>query len=232
MRINIGLPKPGLIAAAGKQQLAALRRASQQGVHEAGQKAYRRVQAEIRAAGLGNLSKNVGFSSSLRKGTNNPDHAYAVLFAKGEDQKTRGAQALQAYSAGASIYPKHGQWLAFATDALKRTSGFGRNRERLTPQTYVKFGFDKRLGPLIFKRVNSSHAVLFVTGADIARKNGLAVAKGKRASKARISRKFVVMFLLIRFTTRAARFDQNKATAYYSSRVPAYIDAILRKATV
>jgi hypothetical protein len=222
MRMGVSVSKPGGLLKAGQAEHRRLQRVNQQAVHKAGTTAHKVTQFTIQQAGLGNLSKAVKVKTSLREGSKNPDFAWAAIYASGGDE-SRSGQALIAYSQGAVIVPRRGSWLAFTSPALKRIVGFGKDRARMTPELYKQRGYDRTLGPLQFKKINANRAILFIKDVDLMRKSGLAVKRGKRASKARVRTRFTVAFFLIRQTVRAARFDQNKIAKFYSDQVPRFI---------
>jgi hypothetical protein len=150
---------------------------------------------------------------------------YGVIFARG-DRDGRGAGALEAYSTGASIYPKRGRWLAFPTSAAPRFVSSGGKRHRLTPALWKKAGLEQRIGKLFFRQVRANLALLLVNRVSLSAKTGQAKALGKRKTRTRIlSERAVPVFILIPFTRRAKRFDQRKIVEFYADRTP---DALRR----
>ncbi len=238
MKIDIPLPKPGALIRAGRQEFAKVARAQQIAVDKAAQGANAAVRQAIQGAGLGKLANASKFTSSLRKnrsfassgaaGPVNQRNAYGVIYADRGDE-SRSGQALIQYSTGGSIRPKPGnQWLAFPSKAVKKIVGFGVNRSRLTPATWVSSGLERRLGKLHFRAINSQRAILFVTGVDTLKRNGLAVPRGKRRSKARVQQKAVTIFELRRETFRSKRFDPGPIARYWSDQVPSLIAAEIK----
>lgn len=196
----------------------ALGRAVSTAVDRAGKEAWYAVQAKIRSVGLGNLSKAVGFTSSLRRKDNSGD-PYAVIFAKGGDESLAGG-ALESYSQGADIRTKDGkEWLAFATSALPRKTG----RWRLTPELYNKSGLVTSIGKLIFRPIGPGKALLVIKNVSLSAKDGRAKALGPRGTRTRIPQKEIVAFILIRVTRRAKRFDKDDIVFASSAKVPDYI---------
>lgn len=192
----------------------------------AGEKAWRTVQAQIRAAGLGKLWRAVGFTSSKRKGrkTGNP---FAVIFAKGGDESLAGG-ALDAYSNGVTIRAKQRKWLAYPTDAVPRMVTAGGKRRRLTPALWESAGLSTRIGKLEFRPGNARVAYLVVKRVSLHPKTGQAKALGKRPTKSRIvAKEDVIAFVLIRATTRALRIDKDKPLRFQASRLDAYIGRLL-----
>lgn len=188
----------------------------------AGSRAQRRVQAKMRAAGLGNLSRAVGFTSAKRK--RQLDRTpYAAIYAKGGDESRAGG-ALEAYSRGATIRAQNSEWLAYATDAVPKRVG----RRKMTPKLYNSSGLVGSIGKLVFRKVKPNLALLVLRKVSLSAKTGQARALGKRAPRTRIvPEKDVVAFVLIKQTRRAKRFDKDLEVGYESRRVPDYIARIL-----
>lgn len=183
----------------------------------AGQRAHRRQQATMRSVGLGRLDRAVGWTSAQKKGqTGTP---YAAIFAKG-DRESRAAQALEAYSKGATIRAVNGEWLAFATDAIPKRVG----RKKITPKLYNNSGLATSIGKLIFRKVKPNLALLVLRKVSLSPKTGQAKALGVRRPRTRIvPEKDVVAFVLIRQTRRAKRWDKDAAPRLESIRVPLYM---------
>jgi hypothetical protein len=186
------------------------------------QKAHRHVQAKMRSVGLGKLDKAVGWTSAKRKGQKNRT-PYGVIFAKGGDESLSGG-ALEAYSRGTTITAKNGTWLAYPTAAAPRLINSGGRRRRLEPGRWAEAGLNAKIGKLIFKRVDANTAVLAVRKVSISPKTGQAKALGRRAPRTRIvPKQDTVVFVLIRQTRRAKRFDKDTIIGFYANRMPDYM---------
>lgn len=198
-------------------------RAAQQATDIAAQRAQRRVQARMRAAGLGRLANAVGYTSALRK-RQVERTPYGVIYARGGDDTLAGG-ALEAYSKGVTIRAKNGQWLAYATSAVPRLFG----RKRMTPARYRGSGLESSIGKLIFRKVSANLALLVLRKVSLSPKTGRARALGKRKPTTRIvPEKDVVAFVLIKQTRRAKRFDKDKEVLNEARRVPDYIARFLK----
>lgn len=195
----------------------------------AGEKMYRQTQAKMRSVGLGKLPNAIGFTSAKRKKTYDPRYGpYGVMFARGSDESLAGG-ALESYTQGATITPENGGWLAVPTAAAPRLVNVGGKRKRLTPAMWEAAGLNQRIGKLIFRQIRSNLALLVVRKVSLSAKTGQARALGKTKPKTRIvPQKDVVVFVLIRQTRRAKRFDKDEIALFYHNRMPDYLSRILR----
>lgn len=162
-------------------------------------------------AGLGRLLQGVGSSSDLKAGRgvhrypNGGFSASGVLFIRSGSERTRGA--IEAYTQGASIRPVRARYLWIAGPDLPRVT----QRYRMTPELYLKNGFDKKIGPLVFIRAPGGRAFLIVKSAGVN-----ALGKGRSAKsprkngmprKGQVLRENLIAFIGIPRTERAARID-------------------------
>jgi len=187
-----------------------------------GQKA---VQDRIRSVGLGRLSGAVGHTSAKRKRDYTGD-PYGVIFARGGDE-SRGGQALESYSRGATILPRNGTWLAFPTKAVPKFVSVAGRRFRTTPELYMNSGLVSSIGKLVFKPISARRAVLVIKKASVNIRTGRAKTPNTRKSKTSTFEKDVVAFVLIKVTRRAQRFDQRRVMQAYGQRVPQYMQVAL-----
>jgi len=203
------------------------KRAAHEAADIAGEKMYRHTQAKIRSVGLGRLSNATGFTSSKR--TRQLDRTpYGVMFARGGDESLAGG-ALESYTQGTTITPESGEWLAVPTPAAPRLVNVGGRRRRLTPATWAAAGLNQKIGKLIFRQIRSNLALLVVRKVSLSAKTGQAKALGKGKPRTRIvPQKDVVVFVLIRQTRRAKRFDKDEIALIYHNRIPDYLTRILR----
>jgi hypothetical protein len=188
----------------------------------AGEKMYRHTQAKIRSVGLGRLANAVGFTSAKRK--RQLDRTpYGVMYARGGDESLAGG-ALESYSQGATITPESSKWLAVPTAAAPKLVTVRGKRRRLTPSDWKAAGLEQRIGKLIFRQIRSNLALLVVRKVSLSAKNGQAKALGPRKPRTRIvPQKDVVVFVLIRQTRRAKRFDKDEIALIYHNRIPDYL---------
>ncbi len=223
---KVSKPDTSAIRLEGARIKALLKRAALDATDIAGKKAQVHVQAKIRSVGLGKLSNAVGFTSAKRKRQFDRT-PYGVIFAKGGDESLAGG-ALEAYSLGTTITPQNGKWLAVPTKAAPRFVSTGGKRRRLTPALWASAGLNQRIGKLVFRPVRSNLALLVVRRVSLSPKSGQAKALGQRAPRSRVVPKGdVVVFVLIRQTRRAKRFDKDQIVEYYSLRVPDYMRRLL-----
>lgn len=191
----------------------------------ASKKAQAHIQAKMRSVGLGRLSNAVGQTSAKRKRQTDPGRdPYGVIFARGGDDSLAGG-ALEAYSQGAVIRPKNGAWLAVPTKAAPRFVQAAGKRRRLTPALWATAGLNQKIGRLVFKQIRSDLAILTVRSVSLSPKSGQAKALGKSGrSRSRIVAKGdVVVFVLIKQTRRAKRFDKDQIINFYADRMPDYV---------
>lgn len=183
--------------------------------------------ARMKSAGLGKLDRALGHTSSLRKRqqTNRP---YGVIYVRGGSDSLA-AGALEAYSQGALITARHGRWLAFQTPALQRRVRLGTSKgaSRMTPQRYVAMG--SPLGKLSFRPTGKGTALLVARNVTLHPRTGRAKAAGARAPRTRIPAKEVVVFVLIRYTRRAKRFDKDRTIEPFARKTGSYFGEALQQ---
>ena len=191
----------------------------------ASKKAQRHIQAKMRSVGLGRLGNAVGQTSAKRKRqTEEGRNPYGVIYARGGDDSLAGG-ALEAYSQGAVIRPKNGAWLAVPTKAAPRFVRVGGKRRRLTPELWAKAGLNSRIGKLQFRQIRSNLALLVVKKVWLSAKTGRAKALGAsgRTRTRVVPKGDTVVFVLIKQTRRAKRFDKDQIIAFYADRMPDYL---------
>lgn len=224
--IRVRKPNFGPLRAEATRLKAAQKRAAFQATDIAITRAQKRIQARMKAAGLGRLSNAVAATSAFRK-RQFDRKPYGVIFARGGDDSLAGG-ALEAYSQGVTIRAKGGQWLAYATKAVPRLIGVGGKKKRMTPGRFRGSGLEQSIGKLIFKKISPSMALLVLRKVSLSPKTGQAKALGARRPRTRIvPDKEVVAFVLIKQTRRAKRFDKDTELRRESSKVPDYIARIL-----
>lgn len=204
------------------------RRAAIDATDIASKKAQGHVQAKMRSVGLGRLANAVGHTSSKRKRQTAPGRdPYGVIYARGGDESRAGG-ALEAYSQGATIRPVRGEWLAVPTKAAPKFVSVGGRRRRLTPALWESGGFNQRIGKLIFRQIRSNLALLVVRKVSLSPKTGQAKALGARRPRTRVVPDGdTVVFVLIKQTRRAKRFDQAAIMRAYADRVPDYMRRLI-----
>jgi hypothetical protein len=203
-----------------------LRAASHYSVDKSTKLALGLTQQAIVGAGLGRLSKAVSSTSSTKKGKTGGDFAYGAIYARGATE-SRGNKALLSYSEGATIVPNRGKkWLAFPTGAIPKRVG----RLKMTPELYRHSALVQTIGPLQFVQgKKASEAFLVAKKVTVSRRTGRAKANTGRVPRGADAKKGVVAFILIKFTKRAQRFDQNAIMARANRATPIFAQEYLER---
>lgn len=201
-----------------------LRAASHYSVDKATTLAKGLTKQAIVGAGLGRLAGAVISATSTTKGKTRADFAFGVIYADGKGTN-RGNQALLAYSQGATIVPSAGKkWLAFPTGAIPKRVG----PKAMTPALYNASSLVQSIGKLQFVRgKKSSEAYLIAKKVTVSRRTGRAKAYQGRVPRGSDAKKGVVAFILIKFTKRAQRFDQNAIMARANRATPVFAQEFL-----
>ena len=183
-----------------------------------------RINSEMAGAGLGRLGKALGAKSDEDEG--NGVHRYAgggfsasgVVFIRSGSRRSRGA--IEAYTQGATIRPVRSRWLWIATDNIPRVTG----RYRMTPELYRKNGFEQKIGPLTLVRSVNGYPLLVAknVGVDLSgrKRSARSLTKARLPRKAQVEREFVVAFVGIPYTARAARIDVPAIMRSVASELP------------
>ena len=210
---------------AQRQARADLREAARVATDRATRHAHSHIQRKMKGAGLGRLSNAVGVTTSLRR--KGGRWIGGAIYAKGKtNDDNRGAAAIEAYSRGTIIRPKNGgKWLAYQTNAIPRRAG----RYRMTPARYRQSGWEQKLGRLEFRPVNARMALLVAKKVLVHPRTGRASRAGPRAPRTRIPQNEVVVFVLIRWTQRAQRFDEKVIALQHAKQVPQFMDDALKE---
>lgn len=118
--------------------------------HEAGQMATTRIRSAMAGAGLGRLGRAVTASSDQDKGGRvhrsslREVSASSAIHLNTRSERTVGA--IEAYTEGATIRPRHGKWLWIPSPELQRRVKGG---SRVTPGNWQSSGLARRIGPLV-----------------------------------------------------------------------------------
>lgn len=181
-------------------------------------------------AGLGRLGMAFGTFSFLKSGRkvmrsgSNGFFAGARVIVRTRSERTQGA--LQIYSDGGDIAPVKGKWLWIPSKDMQRLVGKRGNRRRTTPELYMKSGLASSIGPLVFvPGRHSGEALLVVKNVTIrsaGKANPRRMPRSGRPRPGREARDFVVMFVGIKRTSRAARVDPYGLAARRRARLPHY----------
>lgn len=193
-----------------------------------------RIRTQMQSAGLGRLGNGLGSTSDLERGSGvhrrgaNGFSASGTIFIRSGSERTRGA--IKAYTQGAEIRPVRSRWLWIATDEIPRVTG----RYRMTPELYKKNGFEQKIGPLTYVRSINGNPLLVVrkVGVNAAGKprSAKSLTKTGRARKGQRVKEFVVAFVGIPRTSRAARVDVPAILNQVAGELPALFEQEARKA--
>jgi len=188
-----------------------LQRASLEAADKASRNALRTLRGDMAGAGLGRLGNAMDQASDLQGGRGVHDRGGGAWSASGgvfiRTRSPRSRGAIEAYTQGASIQPARGRWLWIATTAIPSKAG----RERMTPESYVRNGFTRKIGPLIPLKSVNGYPLLAIenVGVSLAGKprSAKSLTKTGNARKGQAKRDLVIAFYAIPATSRAARVD-------------------------
>lgn len=178
---------------------------------QAARRAVNELRAQMAGAGLGRLGQGLGMTSDLQKGRGvyrRPGGGFSasgIVYVRSRSARTRGA--IESYTQGASITPRRGRWLWFQTDELPRLTG----RFRMTPELYRKNGFETKIGPLVKITADNGNPLLIVRNVGVSmagkRRSAKSLTKKGLPRKGQMAMEFIVAFVGIPNTSRAARID-------------------------
>jgi len=202
--------------------LPALKRAAVVANGRATRYALEETRRAITAAGLGRLGGAVGSTSTQQRSRikSRSGGAVGIIYARGSDE-SRANQTLLAYSEGASIFPTSGKkWLAFPTSAIPTRVG----RRKMTPALYRSSGLVQSIGKLRFvpDKGNTRKAYLVASKVTVSRRTGRAKSFTGKVPRGSDKQSGVVAFVLLKFTKRAQRFDQQGIMRRANDRVSLY----------
>lgn len=184
------------------------------------------VRRQMSSAGLGRLGFAVDAGSDMRKSGRvhrigaNGFRTSGWINLRTKSERTLGT--ITAYTEGADILPRKGKWLWIATDEIPARAG----RKRMTPELYVTLGFDRKIGPLTFVRSINGNPLLVVTGASVNAggkpRSAKALGRNGRLRKGQREKQFIVCFVGIPRTSRAARVDTQAEFRREQSALKSY----------
>jgi hypothetical protein len=187
-----------------------------------------RIRDAMKSAALGRLGNAIGHSSDAEKrGTvyrqGDGFSASGVVFVRSKSERTLGA--IESYTQGAEIRPVRGRWLWIPTDDIARVAGAKEKRARVTPGNWSKLGLDNRIGPLVFAKAKNGNPILIVKNVGVSATGASRSAKNLRKSgqprKGQVAREFIVAFIAIPRTARAARIDVAAILRSVAQELPA-----------
>jgi len=197
--------------------------------------AVTQVRQQMASAGLGRLGNAIGQTSDLRDGRGvkrRGERAFSasgVVFVRSKSPRTLGA--IEAYTAGATIRPRNGRWLWIPGADIQRLAGGKGDRQRVTPGSWARLGLDKKIGRLEFVPSVNGRPLLIVRGAGVSltgkRGSARSLKKNGQARRGQIAREFLVAFIGIPATSRAARVDVAKIMREAADSLPALFSQAL-----
>ena len=189
---------------------------------EAARMAQMQIRTQMNGAKLGRLGQAIGQTSDMQKGrihrTGNGWSASGVVYVRSKSERTLGA--IEAYTRGVDIRPVRGRWLWIPTDEIPRVS----KRERLTPALWQRNGLDRKIGPLVTIRSVNGRPLMVVKNVGVsatgAKRSVKGLTKRGAARKGQRVKEFVVAFIGIPRTARAARVDVTAIMRDVQSDLP------------
>lgn len=180
-----------------------------------------RIRQAGSSAGLGRLFNGLGSKAdeAVHRNGNGGFSASGVVFIRSGSERTRGA--IDAYTRGADIRPMRGRWLWITSNDLPRVTG----RFRMTPELYIRNGFEKKIGPLVFTRASDGTALLIVRNVGVSAagrgRSARSLKRNGAPRKGQARQEFVVAFIGIPRTARAARVDVAAIMQSVAADLPA-----------
>ena len=185
--------------------------------------ALRSIRSQMQAAGLGRLGNAISSTSDLEQSgevhrRGGGFSASGVVFVRSKSERTLGA--IESYTRGAQIRPVRSRWLWIATDNIPRLTG----KYRMTPELYVRNGFERKIGPLVRVKSVNGYPLLVVEVAGVsnsgAKRSARSLTKSGRARKGQVAKQFVVAFYGIPHTARSARIDVTAIMREVQAQLP------------
>lgn len=201
-------------------------------MHREGRRAVSDIRAAMQSARLGRLGLAIGSTSDLDKGRVHRRGRSSFSVSSAVHLRTRSERtigAIESYTAGAEISPRRGRWLWFSTDEIPRITG----KFRMTPELYRKNGFEQKIGPLVFVKSVNGSPLLVVKTASVSEAGRPRSAKSRtktgRLRKGQRAKDFIVAFVGIPRTARAARINVRAIMEAAVSRLPQTFNEEMRK---
>lgn len=199
----------------------------------AAQMAKRVLRETMRGAGLGSLGQAIDAGSDLRAGNGVKRRAgggfsaSGWIFIRSGSRRSRGA--IEAYTQGAEIAPVRSRWLWIATDQIPRVTG----RFRMTPELWNKNGFNTKIGPLVQISAPNGNPLLIVRNVGVSAvgrtRSARSLTKRGTPRKGQIAQKYIVAFIGIPRTSRAARVNVRSIMRLVQQQLPRlYLEALGR----
>lgn len=184
----------------------------------------RRLREAMQGAALGRLGNAIDANSDMQDGgrvfrtAGGGFSASGRVFIRSRSERTRGA--IEAYTRGAEIRPVRSRWLWIASDQIPRVTG----RFRMTPELYRKNGFETKIGPLEFVESINGYPLLVAKTSSVSAsgktRSARALTKKGLPRKGQVAKKFIVAFIGIPRTSRAARVDVTAIMRQVQAELP------------
>lgn len=182
------------------------------------------IRTAMSGAGLGRLGNAITSQSDLSEGRG--VHRYAgggfsasgIVYVRSRSERTLGA--IESYTKGSVIRPVRSRWLWIPTDNIPRVS----KRYRLTPAMWTASGLDRKIGPLVRIKSVNGYPLLIVENTTVAlsgkKRSAKRLNKNGRPAKGQVEKQFIVAFIGIPYTARAARVDVEALLAPIVAAMP------------
>lgn len=198
----------------------------------ASKQAVTNIRREMQGARLGRLGGAIGQNSDLQKGRIHRSgaenfSASGAVFVRSRSERTRGT--IESYTEGSTIRPVRGRWLWIATNEIPARAG----RERMTPDNYRRADLERRIGPLVMVRSINGNPLLIVQSASVSEVGKARSAKARtktgKLRKGQREKQFIVAFIGIPATSRAARVDVESILTRAAADMPSMVGDALKK---
>ena len=185
------------------------------------------LRQQMGAAGLGRLGLALGSGGDkqVHMRSDGGWSASGWVFIRSRSPRTVGA--IKSYTEGAAIAPRRGRWLWIPTDEAYRVVGLppgsDAKKARLEPRLWDRT-LGLKFGPLrVIKSVNARPLLIIDNPASVSAsgKRGTLkpLLKNGRAPKGNVIKEFIVMFIAIPNTSRAARVDPRQIARVHQERL-------------
>lgn len=201
--------------------------------HNGAQIALREIRGAMAGAGLGRLGRAIGATSDLQRGrgvhrrAGGGFSASGIVFVRSKSERTRGA--IRSYTEGAQITPKRSRWLWITGPDLPRVTG----RFRMTPELYEKNGWASKLGPLVKINGPKGTPLLIVRNVGVSLtgkgRSAKSLKKNREPRKGQVKKDFIVAFIGIPGTARAARVNVPMIMRQVQAQMPELIRRAIRE---
>jgi hypothetical protein len=238
LEVRVDLPPTSLLDAAQRRLLLKTIDMGHRITERAASNAKDEIRKQMASAGLGRLGNAITHGSDFRKGKRvkplgGLDFAVSgFVFIRRAGERTRGAINAYTNDPITVIRPRASALLWFPTDDIQRLVGRGRDRKRLEPRDWEKFGLDRKIGPLINITAKDGTELLVVKNASLSASGKAGSLKGltKRGKprKGQVAAEIVVAFIGIPQTKRSRRVDVRQIAEKEQGKMRQYAIEYIR----